>query len=140
MLQLRVAGLAFDFGVDQLFFLRVDAPIGLGRRNQRAQDGMAVILGLGAGQLIHRADRLLRGCRLAALPALIGLECHHPQRRQGRVIDTACGTPLGRAASVAASAAQQTAQQTTKAAPSRRTATAKQAAKQSTQATLAVLR
>ncbi|MNO78815.1 hypothetical protein D3C76_699680 [compost metagenome] len=52
LLQLRVAGVTLYFRVDQLFFLRVDAAVCLGCRNQCSQDRMAVVLGLGAGQLI----------------------------------------------------------------------------------------
>ena len=63
-------------------------------------------LGLGAGQLIDSTHGLLRGCRLAALPALIGLERHHAQRRQGRVIGTTRGAPLANAASAAATPQQ----------------------------------
>ena len=102
MLQLRVAGVAFDFGVDQLFFLLVDATVSLGCRDQCAQYRMAVAFGFGARQLIDRTHGLLRGGCLAALPALIGLERHHAQRRQRGIIGATRRAALGRAKRAAA--------------------------------------
>ncbi|MCY1380639.1 hypothetical protein D9M69_684810 [compost metagenome] len=54
-LQLRVVGMPGDLGVDGLLLLLVNAAIRLGRGDQRAKDGQAVVLGLGAFQLVDGA-------------------------------------------------------------------------------------
>ena len=75
-------------------FPGVDLTVSLGRRDQRPQYGMTVFLDFGPGQQIRRLrDLLWRRRGLTALPGLIRLERHHPQRGQRRIIGAA-GTTL----------------------------------------------
>ncbi|MNP07924.1 hypothetical protein D3C76_999730 [compost metagenome] len=133
LLQLRVIGVAGDFGVDQLLFRVVDTAIGLGSGNQSPQDRMAVVLSFRARQLVNRTHGLRRGRGLRALPGLIGLERHHPQRGQGRVVGTArpaLAAGAAHAARTAAPTTQQTAEQPTQAGTTAACATSQQTTEQ----------
>ena len=62
LLQVRVVGVAADFGADHLLLVVVDAPVGLGSGNQSPQHCVAMGLDLWPGeQLVNGLRRLLRG-------------------------------------------------------------------------------
>ncbi|MNI56850.1 hypothetical protein D3C73_1118770 [compost metagenome] len=92
---------------------------------------MAVTLDLRAGQHVSRAQGLLGGGGLAALPGLIGLECHHAQRGERGVLAPAARAPLT-CTTQRRAATEQPAQQATQAA-ARTGATTQQATEQSAQ-------
>ncbi|CAI9001605.1 hypothetical protein EMIT0P265_90190 [Pseudomonas zeae] len=128
LLQLWVVGVFADFPTDHLLFPGVDLTVSLGRRDQRAQYSVAVLLDFRAGKQIGRLRDLLRcRTRLAALPRLIRLERHHAQRRERRIIGPA-GTIL-RAAPAAQRPTQSAAKSTTGTAAEQTTEQAAQAAK-----------
>ncbi|MNZ98649.1 hypothetical protein D3C78_1179420 [compost metagenome] len=112
-LQLGVTGMPGDFRVDHLFLVFVDAPVGLGRGDQRAEDRIAVILDFRSRELIDGAQclGLSRRGSLALLPALVGLEGHHAERSQRRVVHAAATTLAAHATTAATEHAAEDASQ-----------------------------